>query len=259
MQRKKTMSEIIKDRSSIENEYKWDLTPLYASDSAWEEDILELDKLISEAASFKGSLDSAGNIKKFFDASTALERKLSNLFTYASLRKSEDTRENDPQSMFSRIYAKYVQAQTELAFSDPEILALPEDVLKAVAADPLLDEYGMTNLCRCFQLMSQGLDGTSGANFRTCVALRTTIAAFVRHRRHQQVHEVGRGTQHLVGTLCDTQLTTCTVLCEMAHRQRAWRCQRGLAFRGYLLLELCQSTIHHLILLLGHHGCRQQG
>jgi oligoendopeptidase F len=144
MQRKKTMSEIIKDRSSIENEYKWDLTPLYASDSAWEEDILTLDKLISDAASFKGSLDSTGNIKKFFDASTALERKLSNLFTYASLRKSEDTRENDPQSMFSRIYAKYVQAQTELAFSDPEILALPEDVLKAIAADPLLDEYGMT-------------------------------------------------------------------------------------------------------------------
>ena len=44
MQRKKTMSEIIKDRSSIENEYKWDLTPLYASDIAWEEDILTLDK-----------------------------------------------------------------------------------------------------------------------------------------------------------------------------------------------------------------------
>ena len=51
----------------------------------------------------------------------------------------------------------------------------------------LFDEYGMTNLCRCFQLMCQGLDGTSGANLRTSVTLRTAIAALVRHRWHHQV------------------------------------------------------------------------
>ena len=56
----------------------------------------------------------------------------------------------------------------------------------------LFDEYGVTNLGGCFQLMCQGLDGASGANLRTSVTLRTAVAALVRHRWHHQVQQVVR-------------------------------------------------------------------
>ena len=51
----------------------------------------------------------------------------------------------------------------------------------------LLDEHGVTYLCGSLVFGFDGQDGTSGANLRTTVALRATIAAFVRHRRHHQV------------------------------------------------------------------------
>ena len=133
--------DILKERNEIEAKYQWDLTGLFADDAAWEKALGEFDALVAATAAFEGKLDSAEPIRGYLDASTAMERQLDNLFTYASLRRSEDTRAETAQRMYARVYGKYVQAMTATAFAQPEILRLSEDELKKIAADPLLKDY----------------------------------------------------------------------------------------------------------------------
>jgi oligoendopeptidase F len=135
------MADILKERNEIEDVYKWDLTSLYADDAAWEKELDHLKELAARTAAWQGKLTEAKAVRGYFDDSTELERVLSDLFSYASLRKSEDTRDGKAQSLYARIYSEYVQAAQATAFADPEILLLPEEELHRIAEDPLLADY----------------------------------------------------------------------------------------------------------------------
>lgn len=138
------MSEPLKERSQIEEQYKWDLSTLYPSDEAFETDFEKLDTCITKVASFSGKLDSAASLKACLEADTELDLLLSDLFCYANLRRSEDTRAEDAQALYMRIYAKFVEAMTATSFIRPEILNLPEDTLKAICEDDALANYRYT-------------------------------------------------------------------------------------------------------------------
>lgn len=144
------MPETIKDRSEISDQYKWDLTRLFATDKAWEQEGSVIKKLTQKALSHKGKLDNAEEISAYLEDETELNRHLSNYFAYASMRQSEDTRQPEAQSMYARAYGTYVEAETSLSFAEPEILKLSEEKLKEISADPALKDYQytMTRLLR---------------------------------------------------------------------------------------------------------------
>ena len=131
----------LRERSEMDQNYMWDLTGMYADDAAWEKALSELDKAVEKAAAWQGKLTDAASVAGYLQDSTDLERLLSNLFGYASLRNAEDTRQDQAQSMYNRIYGKYVQAEAALSFGSPEILALPEEELERIAAAPELADY----------------------------------------------------------------------------------------------------------------------
>ena len=132
---------IVKERSEIENKYKWNLTSLYESDAAWEEDLKKIDEAAQKVAAFQGKLNNADTVLACLKASTDLSRLISNLFTYANLRRSEDTRAEDAQKMYMRIYMNYVKAVSSIAFMEPEFLSLPEETLNEIVNSPALEEY----------------------------------------------------------------------------------------------------------------------
>ena len=135
------MAETLKERKEIEKEYQWDLSKLYENDNAWEEDLPTVREDIKEVSAFRGKLNSAENILAFLQAREKAERHLSNLFEYASLRKSEDSRAEDAQKMYARVYALYVQAMMETSFAEPELLSLSEEELKKITESECLKEY----------------------------------------------------------------------------------------------------------------------
>ena len=135
------MPDTLKERSEIAAQYKWDLTRLFADDAAWEQTLAGLDKQVKEVAAFAGRLKDAGTIREYLDASMSLSRTLSNLYCYASMRRSEDTRAEAAQSMYARIAAAYAGAVAALSFAEPEILALPEETLQAICNADCLKEY----------------------------------------------------------------------------------------------------------------------
>lgn len=135
------MPDTLKERSEIAAQYKWDLTRLFADDAAWEQALAGLDKQVKEVAAFAGRLKDAGTIREYLDASMSLSRTLSNLYCYASMRRSEDTRAEAAQSMYARIAAAYAGAVAALSFAEPEILALPEETLQTICNADCLKEY----------------------------------------------------------------------------------------------------------------------
>ena len=91
------------------------------------------------------------------------------------------------------------------------------------------------------------------------MALRTAEATLVRHDGLHQVQPVAGGTEHLIGALRDTQLTTRASFFHIAEGERTRRHKGRLAFGCSLILYLCQSSVHHLVLLLCQGGSSQKG
>ncbi|MDO4623193.1 MAG: oligoendopeptidase F [Eubacteriales bacterium] len=138
------MTEYMRERNEIDREDTWDLSVLFASDEAWEEGLQTLEELVEAAAEFQGKLVNAESIRKYLETSGKMERILSSLFAYASMRRDEDTREEKAQAMYARIYSKYVQALTACSFAEPEILSLSDGELRKLESAPELAEYRYT-------------------------------------------------------------------------------------------------------------------
>ena len=135
------MSEILKERSELDPQFQWDLTPMFVSDAAWETALDSLDADIESLAAFAGKLTDAVTIGAYLDASTEVGRKVERLYCYASQRHDEDTRDDKAQSMYARIGSKYVKMAAALSFAQPEILSLPEETLTAIVNDPAVADY----------------------------------------------------------------------------------------------------------------------
>ena len=135
------MPEILKERSELDLQFQWDLTPMFESDAAWETALDSLDADIESLAAFAGKLTDAVTIGAYLDASTEVGRKVERLYCYASQRHDEDTRDDKAQSMYARIGSKYVKMAAALSFAQPEILSLPEETLTAIVNDPAVADY----------------------------------------------------------------------------------------------------------------------
>ncbi|MBQ4459354.1 MAG: oligoendopeptidase F, partial [Clostridia bacterium] len=71
------MSSPLKERNEIDEQYRWDLSTLYASDEAFEEEFRKLDTCIANVAAFAGKLTDAAAVHACFEADTALDLLLS--------------------------------------------------------------------------------------------------------------------------------------------------------------------------------------
>ena len=138
------MPELLKERRELDPQFMWDLTSMYATDEEWEKALSTLEEAIRKAAAFQGRLTDAQSIAAYLDAATELGRTLSNLYCYASMRRSEDTRAESAQSMYARINANYVKAISAIAFAEPEILALPQQTLDDIANQECLKNHRFT-------------------------------------------------------------------------------------------------------------------
>jgi len=134
------MAERIKKRDEIESRYKWDLTHIYASDEAWQQDYDRISSgLADKIAAFHGrvSENPKAAIKAYFES----QKEMLPIFEYAFLRKETDNADPKGQELKDKAIRMIVQAQAAGAFLEPELLALEENRLKELAADPEMKDY----------------------------------------------------------------------------------------------------------------------
>ena len=51
--------EVLKERSQMDPQYQWDLTPMYQDDAAWEAEFATLEEEIQALSAFAGTLKDA--------------------------------------------------------------------------------------------------------------------------------------------------------------------------------------------------------
>lgn len=131
------------EREDIAAEYKWDLSSMYSSDAAWEEDAERLDGLIDEVLAYKGRLAEGGDVLlQALKAQEKASRLVGDLYVYAGLRSFEDQRNSENAARFSRAQGLQAGYEERRAFFVPELLAIDEDDLEAmIAATPGLETY----------------------------------------------------------------------------------------------------------------------
>ena len=130
------------NRNEISNEYKWDFSPIFKDDAAWEAAYADVEKKIPELAALSGTLTkSADALKSALDKIYAAEEVLERIYAYAHLHMDTDNGNADYQSMNARAMSLYVNFSMATSFVDPEILSMPEEKLKEFASSPALEGY----------------------------------------------------------------------------------------------------------------------
>ena len=133
------MAEKIRKREEIESRYKWDLTHIYPNDEAWESDYHRVEAMIGQAASYDGRVSEQP--KEAIRTVYALMDDLMPIYEYAFLRKETNNADPVAQGLKDRAMRLYVKASTAISYLEPELLAMPEEQLKELAADPEMKDY----------------------------------------------------------------------------------------------------------------------
>ena len=119
-------------RKDIEDRYKWDLTPMYASAEAWTRHYQEIEAMVGEFAALRGKCgESAATLLRALQLHDQLGVQLEKLVAYATMRHHEDMREPALQASLQRAQTLAVKAGEASAWFQPEVLQIPEDKLKA--------------------------------------------------------------------------------------------------------------------------------
>ena len=110
-------------RSEIDAKYKWDMTAVYATEEAWEEDLNFVKELYPGILEFKGKLVSSPDVLlEALELDNKINQILWKLYHYASNSSNADVRNEKYQEMVQRVINTYVKIGEVSAFFTPEIL-----------------------------------------------------------------------------------------------------------------------------------------
>lgn len=141
----------LKNRAEMDPRFTWDLTPIYASDAAWEEDLKAAGRQVEGLAALPGTLGaSAESLKAGLDAVFAASERLERLMEYAFLRKAGDNGDAKSQEMEARCISLYTGFQAAVSFLNPEILAMDAEKLASCMSDERMADYRhmVEDICR---------------------------------------------------------------------------------------------------------------
>lgn len=119
-------------RKDVPVDLTWDLTTIFPTDEAWEQGFAAVKTQATEAAARAGHLgDSATALADGITAVLAVNRDLEKVYVYASLKSDQDTGNAKYQAYDAKVVSLAATVGSQLAFLEPEILAIPEDTLTA--------------------------------------------------------------------------------------------------------------------------------
>lgn len=128
------------ERKEVETQYRWKTEDIFGSDEAWEAAFVALETL-PDVSSFRGNLNTAENVAAYFALTDAYEIRLMRVYLYAFLKHDEDVRVTKYNAYVAKVMSLFTRYGAETSFAVPELTALPEETLAAIAADERLKDY----------------------------------------------------------------------------------------------------------------------
>lgn len=132
-----------RNRAEIAADFKWDFSPIYADWAAWEQGMKDTEAKMDAFAALKGTLkDGPASVLaayRLFDEIGILQYRV---FRYPQLQRDTDTRNQDVGGKLQRVQALFAKFGTATAWFNPELLAVPEDMMRGwLDATPELAPY----------------------------------------------------------------------------------------------------------------------
>ena len=128
------------ERKEVETQYRWKTEDIFGSDEAWEAAFAALETM-PDVSSFRGNLNTAENVAAYFALTDAYEIRLMRVYLYAFLKHDEDVRVTKYNAYVAKVMSLFTRYGAETSFAVPELTALPEETLAAIAADERLKDY----------------------------------------------------------------------------------------------------------------------
>lgn len=129
-------------RTEISQKYKWKIEDLYATNEAWEEDFIKLQKGIEELGKFEGTLgEAAENLLALMEKSDELNQLAEQVYVYANQRLHENMGDTLYQGLSGRAQMLLVQMSEAASYIEPEILTIPEEKLEEMMKEEGLRKY----------------------------------------------------------------------------------------------------------------------
>jgi oligoendopeptidase F len=132
-----------RDRAKIPDEYKWDPTHLYTSDTAWREAKIRLLKDIPQLDQFRGKIGgSAPLLLKCLETVSRITKEYARLYVYASMKSDVDTRESVYLGLVQEVGQIGSDIAAKASFVRPEILAMEKKTVDTfLEMEPELETY----------------------------------------------------------------------------------------------------------------------
>ena len=117
-------------RHELPVELTWDLTLIYPTQDDWEADFSRAEAQLAEFAQFNGKLgESAQSLLDALQLRDESGKLFSQLYSYASLRHSEDTADAARQTLADRVDMLGTRYAAAIAFIEPQILETSSEKL----------------------------------------------------------------------------------------------------------------------------------
>lgn len=135
---------MVKKREAIAENYKWDLTTIFATDEAFELELADASTALEDARALAGILtDSAENLLAVTETELALMQRVEKLYVYASMKNDQDTMVSLYQEYQAKVTALYAKFNEVFAFYEPEFMTLSQETFAQFVIDqPKLQTYG---------------------------------------------------------------------------------------------------------------------
>ena len=133
----------VPERSERDEEYKWDLESIYATDEDWEAAYEDVESKLEELEAYEGRLTENGDtLLEALELRNDVYRDAHMVASYARMRSDEDTRDQEYQALRARGASLMSDVSSAASYFDPEIQDCTREELQSmVESTPGLEEY----------------------------------------------------------------------------------------------------------------------
>ena len=121
----------LRQRSEIEDKYKWNIADMYSDENVWDEDFESSLKMADEFASYAGRLGEGSEVLlKALRTRDDIWQKAERVYVYAHMKGDEDNRVSRYQELSQKAMSLMSQISAKSAFFTPELMELPEGTIE---------------------------------------------------------------------------------------------------------------------------------
>ncbi|MFW5939720.1 MAG: oligoendopeptidase F [Halolamina sp.] len=133
----------VPERTEIDEEYKWDLASIFPDEETWQDAYDDVEARVDDLREYEGrTTESADTLLELLAEYEDVMRDVSMVAAYASLRSSEDTRNQEYQALSAKAESLRSDASSATSFLEPELQELDwDDVEALIDEEPELAAY----------------------------------------------------------------------------------------------------------------------